>query len=97
MAVVVEQAKAQPHQTTQTPGRQAAQVAGAQVEQAAPVGQAIRLLHLRRKGMLAGPVLQVVDFPVAEVAVRVQLARVERQVLWQQAVRAPLLQLRAHL
>ena len=80
------------HQTTQTPGRQAAQVAGAQVEQAAPVGQAIRLLHLRRKGMLAGPVVLARGFLEAVGAVRVLMARMERQVLWQQAVRAPLLQ-----
>jgi hypothetical protein len=72
MAVVVEHPKAQRHQTTQTPGRQAAQVAGAQVEQAAPAAQAIRLLHLRLKEMLVGPVMVARGFLAAAVAAQEQ-------------------------
>jgi hypothetical protein len=74
MVVVVEQAKAQRHQTTQTPGRQAAQVAGVQVEQAAPVGQAIPRLHLRLKVITGGMGrIRQALLPVAVVA-QVQLA-----------------------
>jgi hypothetical protein len=97
MAVVVEQAKAQRHQTTQTPGRQAAQAAGVQVEQAAPVGQVIRLLHLRLKEMLVGPVMLARGFLVVEAVVQELLVPMERPALWQQAVLARHLQLLAHL
>jgi hypothetical protein len=72
MAVVVEQAKAQRHQTTQTQGLQAAQVAGVQVEQAAPVVQAIRLLHLHLRGTLVDLVVLARGFLEAVVAVQEQ-------------------------
>jgi hypothetical protein len=97
MAVVVEQAKAQRHQTTQTLEHQAAQVAGAQVEQAAPVGQAIRLLHLRLKEMLVGPVMVARVFLEEEAAVQELLVPMEPPALWQQAVLVWHPQLLAHL
>ena len=89
--------KAQLHQTTQTPGRQAAQAVVVLVEQAARAAQAIRLLHLHLKEILAGPVLEIVGSPVVAVAAQEQWAQMVRRVRWQRVVRELLPQLQAHL
>ena len=64
----MEHPKAQLHQTTQTPGRRAAQAVAVLVEQAARVAQAIRLLHLHLREILVGLVLQAVDSQAAAAA-----------------------------
>jgi hypothetical protein len=80
MVEAVVHRKAQLGQTIQTPERQAVQAVAVLVEQAVQAAQAIRLLHLHLKEILAGPVLGIVAFLVVAAAAQERWAQMPRRI-----------------